>query len=145
MLSYKNISEQKITINSFPKEGTADINNGTLIKSINVSSNWSGNTNKEVIIILNNNLNIEDWEITELDEMPARFRPTQYEDETNVLNTTQNSIAQNTTVNNSSTSRNSQGSTNVTITAELDANIQYYLWVKDKSGNVVSQGFTIRK
>lgn len=139
----ENIAEKKITINSLPKEGTAEIDDGTLIKSINVSSEWSGNTNKEVIIILNNNLSIQDWQITEFDEVPERFRPSQDEDEES------NTTAENTTLTNTNTSspiiNNSQGNTNTTITAELKANIQYYLWVKDSAGNILSQSFTIRK
>ena len=55
----ENISEKKITINSFPKEGKAEIDTGLVIKEIKVSSKWEGDKNKEVTITLNNNLNIQ--------------------------------------------------------------------------------------
>ena len=139
----ENISEKEIRINSFPIEGTADIDYGNLIKEIKVSSNWSGSTNNEVVITFNDNLNISDWEITEVDEIPERFRPTQSDENGN---TTNNTTIENTTSSAVITSSsNSQGRTNFTITAALRINIQYYLWVKDSSGNITSQGFTIRK
>ena len=33
----------------------------------------------------------------------------------------------------------------MTITVELNANQKYFMWVKDAQGNVISQGFTIKK
>ena len=39
----------------------------------------------------------------------------------------------------------SQGYSNMTITVELNANQKYFMWVKDAQGNVISQGFTIKK
>lgn len=142
----ENISEKSIKINSFPKEGRADIDYGHLIKSIQVSDKWEGDTNKQVTITFNDNLNVSDWEISEIDEMPQRFRPTQSEETEQNTNSNSNS---NNTVQNSTTStqsnNNSQGYTNVTITITARANIKYYLWVKDMNENIISQGFTIRK
>lgn len=134
----ENISEKSIKIKNFPEEGTADIDYGQLIKSIKVSDKWEGNTNQQVIITFNDNLNVAEWEITEIDEVPERFRPNQSdEDLDNTTNTIQNNV---TPLTNSM-----QGYTNVTITTVARANIKYYLWIKDMYGNINSQGFTIRK
>ena len=40
---------------------------------------------------------------------------------------------------------NNQGYTNFTVTISLTANTQYYLWVKDEDGNIMSQAFNINK
>lgn len=159
----ENISEKKITIKSFPQEGKADLDVGEVIKSINVSSKWEGNKNKEVTITLNDNIDIERWKITESDLVPEEFEDNQEQNynntseiNQNTLNTQNNQdIQSNATIQNtqanqnnqqsSSYSSNSQGFTNVTITVSLQADKKYYFWVKLRNKTVNSQGFIIRK
>ncbi len=154
----ENISEKKITIKSFPQEGKADIDEGDIIKSINVSSNWEGNKNKEVTITLNDNIDIERWKITESDLAPEEFEDNEEENIDNNTNQTQTDGNTNTNTNtnanmnlndnsNSSSnySSNSQGFTNVTVTVSLDTNKKYYFWVKLRNKTVNSQGFIIKK
>lgn len=145
----ENISEKKITINSFPKEGKAEIDTGLVIKEIKVSSKWEGDKNKEVTITLNNNLNIQRWQITETDFPPRDFINTQNETNTLNNNTIQQNVVSNNTIANNTITNNyftpSQGYSNMTITVELNANQKYFMWVKDAQGNVISQGFTIKK
>ena len=52
-----NMATQEIKINTFANEGTADIGDGILIKKIHVSSDWNGDTNNNVQITFNNNIN----------------------------------------------------------------------------------------
>ena len=127
----ENISEKKITIKSFPEEGTATLDEGNVIKDVKVSSNWEGDKNKEVIITLQDNMDIETWKITESDVAPQEF-----EDQEDA-----NLIEQNQTIQNQS----SQGYTNVTITASLEKDTKYYVWVKLRNRTVNSQGFIIKK
>lgn len=168
----ENISEKEIVVNSLPQEGTARIEDGTIIKSIVVSSKWEGNTNKEVSITFNNNLNIESWKITDSNVMPKEFEATEDENEPetdedidlensnnlNTINNIENNIAGNyitnsinETTNNTQTTVTAtnndtlQGYTNLTVTVSLKANKKYYAWIKDKEGNVISQAFTISK
>ena len=159
----ENISEKKITIKSFPQEGKADLDVGEVIKSINVSSKWEGNKNKEVTITLNDNIDIERWKITESDLVPEEFEDNQEQNYNNTIEINQNTlntqnnqdIQSNATIQNtqanqnnqqsSSYSSNSQGFTNVTITASLQADKKYYFWVKLRNKTVNSQGFIIRK
>ena len=128
----ENISEKKITIKSFPQEGTAMIDEGNVIKEVKVSSNWENDTNKEVIITLQDNLDIETWKITESDIAPQEFED--QEDE-NLIN--QNQVIQQ--------NQTPQGFTNVTITASLEKDKKYYVWVKLRNRTVNSQSFTIKK
>ena len=141
--SLENISEKKITINSFPKEGEAEIDAGLVIKEIKVSSKWEGDKNQEVTITLNNNLNIQKWQITESDFPPRDFIDSQDEN-----NNSNNINLQNTVTNNISSNNNAkpnQGYSNMTITVALNAYQKYFMWIKDVQGNVISQGFTIKK
>ena len=160
----ENISEKKITIKSFPQEGKADIDEGDIIKSINVSANWEGKKNKEVTITLNDNIDIEKWKITESDLAPEEFEDNEEQNqniENNINNTANinnlneantenqtNAISENTNTNvstSSSYSSNSQGFTNVTVTVSLDVNKKYYFCVKLRNKTVNSQGFIIKK
>lgn len=157
-----NISEQKITIKSFPQEGKAELDQGDIIKEIKVSSNWEGKKNKEVTIILNDNIDIERWKITESDLAPEEFEDNEEQNQnienqanssasTNLseeTNQNQTNSDSNTNMNSSSSSSyssNSQGYTNVTVTASLKADTKYYFWVKLRNKTVNSQGFTIKK
>ncbi len=127
----ENISEKKISIKVFPQEGTATLDQGDVIKDIRVSSNWEGNKNNEVIIILQDNMDIETWKITESDIAPQEFEDTEVENMVD-LNQTQ-------------TNEGSQGFSNVTITAALETDKKYYVWVKLRNRTINSQGFIIKK
>ena len=131
-----NTTERSITISSFPEEGTADIDGGTIIKSISVSSDWNGNKNNKVTITINEDVNVEKWKITETDQVPSDFVE---QSSANMVN--------NTTSNGSSSSNNDSlsGYANLTVTVSLNADTKYYFWVKDSDGDIVSQSFTIRK
>lgn len=139
----ENISEKKITINSFPKEGKAEIDTGLVIKEVKVSSKWEGDKNQEVTITLNNNLNIQKWQITESDFPPRDFIDSQDENNNSNSINPQNTVSNNTIANNNVIPN--QGYSNMTITVSLNANQKYFMWIKDVQGNVISQGFTIKK
>ena len=118
----ENISEQKITIKNLPQEGKAEIDEGTIIKSIKVSDKWEGNINKEVTIILNDNLNIKRRKITDADIMPEEFRPSQGEPEIEIYengNTTR-SNNENTT----SQSGNTTGQSEQTTSQNNETTVQ---------------------
>ena len=140
----ENISEEKITITSFPQEGTAELYEGNVIKEVKVSSNWDNNINKEVIITLQNNLDIEIWKITESDIAPQEFED---QEDGNLItqNQTQNQTQTTQPDSNIYQNQGSQGFTNVTITASLEKDKKYYVWVKLKNRTVNFQGFTIKK
>lgn len=127
----ENISEKRISIKTFPQEGTATLDQGDVIKDIRVSSNWEGNKNNEVIIILQDNMDIETWKITESDIAPIEFEDNEGE---NLIDLNQTQI-----------NEGSQGFSNVTITAALDTDKKYYVWVKLRNRTINSQGFIIKK
>ena len=140
-----NIAEKEITIKGLPEKGTAEIDNGNIIKSISVSDKWEGNKNKEVTITFNNNLDIKRRKITDADVMPAEFRPKQ-STETIERNTTSNeTTTTNETVVTTVENNDIQGYTNLTVTVSLEANKKYYIWIEDTKGNVTSQGFLIKQ
>ena len=171
----ENITKKEIEVNSFPQEGKAEIEDGSLIKSIDVSSDWNGDTNNSVKITFNDNLKIANWKITESLTVPEGFETVEnnnvdldYEDEQNGNNVNTNEINEalnntglnvfldNTTIADayatsvnvnrpSNTISSSQGYANMTITISLKVDKQYYVWVKDNEGNVMSQGFKITK
>lgn len=126
-----NIAQKEIKINKFNQEGSATIGTGSIIKNIEVPADWSGNINNSVKIIFNDNLKIRNYKITETGELPAEF--IEYEDETQKNQNTVYDVF------------NNQGYTNFTVTISLTANTQYYLWVKDEDGNIMSQAFNINK
>ena len=131
-----NTTERSITIKNFPEEGKADIDNGTIIKSISVSSDWNGNRNNRVTITINEDVSVEKWRVTESDEVPSDFQ-----NNSSANNTDNSKSNENTLPSNDSLS----GYANLTITVSLNAGTKYYFWVKDSDGDIVSQSFTIRK
>ena len=126
-----NIAQKEIKINKFNQEGSDTIGTGSIIKNIEVPADWSGNINNSVKIIFNDNLKIRNYKITETGELPTEF--IEYEDETQKNQNTVYDVF------------NNQGYTNFTVTISLTANTQYYLWVKDEDGNIMSQAFNINK
>ena len=104
--SLENIAEQEIVVDTFPQEGVANIEDGEIIKSIVVSSSWAGNTNKEVRITFNNNINIVGWAITENNRIPDYF----------------NSVTQNNVSDSSNRNNNNQNENNINATNTTTAN-----------------------
>lgn len=153
----ENVAKKEITVNSFPQKGKAIIEDGSLIKSIDVSPEWSGDTNNNVIITFEDNLNIKDWKITETSEPPSGFETAlnnddlEYEDEENqnsVVFSSNTILLENVTNDNTSVSLNNneiQGHINITITVSLKENVEYYLWAKDNDSNILCQSFKIQK
>lgn len=69
----ENVSEKEIKVTEFPMEGYATIEPGNIIKSITVSDNWTGNTNNDVRILLNSDVEIIGWNITKSKKEPTQF------------------------------------------------------------------------
>lgn len=144
----ENIAKKEITINNFtpevtptPTEGDNEnrqyiIDEGHLIKTINISNNWNENINSEVKITFRDNLDIVDWKITETSETPRDFRPNNEPTNDSSDDNHVNIVDPNNSVN---------GYSNLTITVSLTANRQYYVWVKFSNGNVDLQPFRIVK
>lgn len=141
----ENVSKKEIVIKTFEEEGIATIGEGDIIKSIVVSADWDGETNNAVRITFSDNLDIELWRITELAEIPAEFINDNVEDD--VENNESDSNTNNSSTNSTTSNYDSgiQGYTNITVTVSLKVNTQYYAWIKDIDGNIVSQGFKISK
>ena len=151
-----NVSEKEIVVSTFPQEGTATYEEDNLIKSIVVSTSWTNNTNDEVIITFNNNITIAGWAITTTNTVPNTFTSVSTSTNSNSTSTTNtnnttNSTSTNSTNNttNSSTNTTSSSSSSsrsyVSISVSLDADTEYYAWLKDEDGNTYSQVFTISK
>lgn len=128
-----NISEKEIEIKRFNVEGTAIIGTGSVIKEIVVPADWSGNINNSVKIIFNDNLKIIDYKITQTNDIPADFIDYEDDERSNINELSTNVF------------NNIQGYTNFTVTISLSVNTEYYLWVRDQNGNVMSQQFSISK
>lgn len=128
----ENIGEVEILIDCFPEEGTAEFGEGSILQSIYVSADWDGNTNNNVQITLNNNLNLKAWQITTDSNIPNNFidiitQNTATEEtnttsnnniESNQTNTenTINTINNNTNTNiNNSTSNSSNNDNNIDL------------------------------
>lgn len=199
-----NIAEQEIIVDCFPQEGTASLGDGNIITSIKVSKDWSGNTNNNVEITLNKELDIVGWKITNDLNIPRDYIMVESERGTiptstsrspntrinattntstnsstnintsNRANTNSNTNSSNRT-NNTSTNVSTNTSTNtvsnttnsisnningtnttqtpvvpprtepIVIKTTLDINKVYYLWVKDRSGGISCQTFSISK
>lgn len=69
----ENVSEKEIKVTEFPMEGYATIQPGSIIQSITVSDNWTGNTNNDVRILLNSDVEIIGWNITKSKKEPTQF------------------------------------------------------------------------
>lgn len=173
----ENVEKKEIVINSFINEEPeiqedildehVILDEGAVIKSINVSKNWNENINSEVKITFRDNLNIANWKITENNIMPSEFNSNgmhseadENENETVTLeditnnttdtntnsNSTNTDANTNTNTNTSNNTRNSvQGRTNLVVTVALSADRKYYVWVQLENGNVDVQTFKIKK
>ena len=68
-----NISELDIIVDVFPQEGRAELEEGNIITSVKVSADWNENTNNNVEITLNKDINITGWQITTNSYAPSDF------------------------------------------------------------------------
>ena len=164
----------------FPQEGRYELQDGNIITQMAVSAEWEENTNKNVQITLNKDIDIIGWQITTGNFNPQEFVLTEDEqnrqnnstntnnNQANVNNnqnnvnvsipsnvvlenitTTENTLNENTT-NASQTEQNTQievprRTEPIVITAELEINKDYYLWTKERNGNISYQIFRIYK
>ncbi len=181
-----NISELEILVDCFPQEGRYELQDGNIITQMIVSAEWDENTNKNVKITLNKDIDIIGWQITTGNFNPQEFVLTEDEqnrqnnstnannNQANVNNnqnnvnvsipsnvvlenitTTENTLNENTTnttnaTNASQTEQNTQievprRTESIVITTELEINKDYYLWVKERNGNIGFQIFRIYK
>lgn len=151
-----NVSNKEIKISSFAKEGNAEIGDGIIIKKIYVSSEWNEDTNNNVQITFNNNIKIKGWQITTNSFEPNYFNSINLNaTDENTEGGNSSNVNSNTNGNNNSSSNNStvlnnhhnivQASSNIQITAQLNIDTDYYIWVKDENNNVYMQRFKIMK
>lgn len=166
-----NIGELEILVDCFPQAGTYELQDGNIITNMNVSADWIGNINNNVEIQINKDLNIIGWQITTYESPPSEFVSVETNNaitnnsvENNQNNTT-NTTGGNTLINlpsnvviNSSLQESTENvvqETNepqtpvrtepVVIHTSLDIDKIYYLWIKDVSGNISYQTFSIHK
>ena len=162
-----NIGEKEILVDCFPQAGTYELQEGNIIISMNVPADWLGNTNNNVEIKLNKDIDIVGWQITSNGNTPDEFvavEGSNVVDNSQNENTTQNTNTQTSLPNNVVIDGNIQSTeTNVeqqesqpqiqiqqrtepiVIHTSLDIDKLYYLWVKDSYGNISYQAFTIHK
>ena len=121
-----------------------------------VSAEWNENTNNNVQIVFNQGLNIVGWQITNSVYAPNDFveinRQNSRQENNNRTNNTsapRDLLISNMTINNNVVSNDNQvqeeDTEPITITISCDLNVTYYLWVKDRNGNVNYQSFSIAK
>lgn len=170
-----NVGELEIVVDCFPQEGRYELGEGNIITNMHVSADWIGNTNNNVEITLNKELDIAGWQITNLQTTPTEFvaveqeyventNPTENnnQNQTNlvlnqILNTNAN-LPNNVVFNgteNIQTSEENTGESNrqvvlprtepIVIKTSLDINTTYYLWIRDSNGSTSYQSFTISK
>lgn len=160
-----NISELEILVDCFPQVGRYELRDGNIITSMSVSAEWEENLNKNVQITLNNDLNIVGWQISTSNYVPNEFvMLEQIQNEENnqmTTNSNSNQINSNVSIPDNVVLENitSQNNLNTTITqteiprrtdpivinTALEINKEYYLWIKDRDGNYLSQMFKIFK
>jgi len=135
----------------FPREGVANINDGTIIKSIVVSSNWNGDINNNVRITFNEGLNIIGWTITTSNDIPYYFEEVQNDFieekktiEEEVYND-ENSIYDDNFYTEYEEQQPQGYNSSFTVSKELMENTIYYAWIKDAYNNTNYQTFTISK
>ena len=148
--SLGNISEKEIVVDCFPREGIAEISEGTIIKSIVVSTSWDGDYNNAVRITFNSNQNIVGWKITESSSVPKNFESVESDNYEEDSDANQNVIENEMDINNvyeppTDNQQESGYNSTLTITKSLKTNVKYYAWIKDANNNVQYQTFTISK
>lgn len=160
-----NISEKEILVDCFPQAGTFELKDGNIITNMKVSANWIGNTNNDVEIELNKDLDIAGWQITTDENTPSEFVAVEganviaENQENNNNNSSNNTSLPNNVVidgniqaSNTTTQENTQPQIQVIPRTEpivlhttLDIDKTYYFWTKDSYGNTAYQAFVIHK
>lgn len=156
-----NVSEKEILVDCFPQVGTYELRDGNIITNMKVSADWIGNTNNDVEIELNKDLDIAGWQITTDENTPSEFISV---DGANIVIKNQENNSSNTSLpnnvvidgniqeNNATEQENNQTQIQViprtepiVIHTTLDIDKTYYLWTKDSYGNTSYQAFVIHK
>ena len=159
-----NIGKLEILVDCFPQEGTFNLEDGNIITDMKVSANWMGNTNNDVEITLNKEVNIVGWQITLDENQPGEFVAVQgmeavennqnsSEDsnssvDTNMPNNVVVNELQNDTENtleNTTTEQIQLREEPIILHTSLDIDKTYYFWIKDSYGNMYYQKFSIHK
>lgn len=160
-----NISEKEILVDCFPQAGTFELKDGNIITNMKVSANWIGNTNNDVEIELNKDLDIAGWQITTDENTPSEFVAVEganviVENQENNNNNSSNDtslpnnvvIDGNIQASNTTAQENTQPQIQVIPRTEpivlhttLDIDKTYYFWTKDSYGNTAYQAFVIHK
>lgn len=160
-----NISEKEILVDCFPRAGTFELRDGNIITNMKVSANWIGNTNNDVEIELNKDLDIAGWQITTDENTPSEFVAVEganvivENQENNNNNSSNNTSLPNNVVidgniqaSNTTAQENTQPQIQVIPRTEpivlhttLDIDKTYYFWTKDSYGNTAYQAFVIHK
>ena len=157
-----NISEKEILVDCFPQAGTFELKDGNIITNMKVSANWIGNTNNDVEIELNKDLDIAGWQITTDENTPSEFVAVEGANvivENNNNNSSNNTSLPNNVVidgniqaSNTTAQENTQPQIQVIPRTEpivlhttLDIDKTYYFWTKDSYGNTAYQAFVIHK
>ena len=160
-----NISEKEILVDCFPQAGTFELKDGNIITNMKVSANWIGNTNNDVEIELNKDLDIAGWQITTDENTPSEFVAVEganvivENQENNNTNSSNNTSLPNNVVidgniqeSNTTAQENTQPQIQVIPRTEpivlhttLDIDKTYYFWTKDSYGNTAYQAFVIHK
>lgn len=160
-----NISEKEILVDCFPQAGTFELKDGNIITNMKVSANWIGNTNNDVEIELNKDLDIAGWQITTDENTPSEFVAVEganvivENQENNNNNSSNNTSLPNNVViygniqaSNTTVQENTQSQIQVIPRTEpivlhttLDIDKTYYFWTKDSYGNTAYQAFVIHK
>ena len=163
--NFGNISEKEILVDCFPQAGTFELKDGNIITNMKVSANWIGNTNNDVEIELNKDLDIAGWQITTDENTPSEFVAVEganviVENQENNNNNSSNntSLPNNVVIDgniqaiNTTAQENTQPQIQVIPRTEpivlhttLDIDKTYYFWTKDSYGNTAYQAFVIHK
>ena len=158
-----NVSSKDVEVKCFTITKVT-LGEGNIIKEVKSTNKWTGSTN-DVYITFNDSLDIIAWQITDSNTLPEAFKETTQENEvpsesndtTNTNNTINNNTNTNSTNNtnvnnirviNSSYSRPTyniaaNGSSISQIKVNLQANKPYWIWIKERNGNIMSQSFSV--
>ena len=107
-----NVGELDITVDVFPQEGKAELDEGNIITSVKVSADWNESINNNVQITLNKDINITGWQITTNANLPTDFievqLPIAQNNNNNYLNNNNNN-------NNNDNNTNNNNQTNTSL------------------------------
>lgn len=158
-----NISEKEILVDCFPQAGTFELRDGNIITNMKVSANWIGNTNNDVEIELNKDLDIAGWQITTDENTPSEFVAVEganvvIENQENNNSSNNTSLPNNVVIDGNIQASNTTAQENtqpqiqviprtepIVLHTTLDIDKTYYFWTKDSYGNTAYQAFVIHK